>query len=131
MWSSWRAGSCGAVCLRPVGECRVFASDTLVSAAGRAFDPALALRLLDHAIHCCRVDGWPVLHYLADLDEQSLEIIPAHLRQSRIDATAAPASIRLMERLRFGRRSHTLVIALAGGSRGPEHPAPDPRSASF
>ncbi len=118
---------CSAVRLRPVRQSRIFASEAIVGAAGRAFDPVLMLRMMEHAVQCCLTDGWAHLRYLADLP--SPRVVEAYFRRLGYDCEVGEARIGLSERLRFGRRSHEIHFTFAKDKRGPDFS--DPRIVWF
>ncbi len=81
---------CGAVILRIAAPRRIFASAPIVSTAGRAFDPGLALRMVEHAVQCCQADGWFELRYFADFDTP--DVVCGHFRRLGYDCTAKEAA---------------------------------------
>ncbi len=118
---------CGLVVLKVAGRGRIFASEALVSETGRSFDPALALRLTEHAVRCCRTDGWSVLHYLADLPSPTKTA--RHFRRLGYACVAQEAWIGLSDWLFHGRRSHALSFDFRQKKRGPDES--DPRIVWF
>jgi hypothetical protein len=97
---------CAAVSLRIASQWRIFASTPLVSEAGRAFDEALGLRLIEHAVQCCQADGWRALRYLADLEAPAA--VRDHFDDLGYDCTAEAAQLGLSDWLLYGRRSQEL-----------------------
>ncbi len=113
---------CGAVILRIAAPRRIFASAPIVSTAGRAFDPGLALRMVEHAVQCCQADGWSELRYFADFDTP--DVVCGHFRRLGYDCTAKEARIGLRDRLLHGRRSHELHFRFRTAKGGSDESDP-------
>ncbi len=118
---------CAAAILRVASQWRIFASAPLVSETGRAFEPALPLKMIEHAVQCCQADGWSALRYLADL-ERPLEISD-HFERLGYTSAVDDADIGLGDWLLYGQRSHELCFNFRLGDGGPD--GSDPRIVWF
>ena len=107
---------CGLVVLKVASRGRIFASEVVLTEKGRSFDPALALRLTEHAVRCCRPDQWKFRHYLADLPSPTKAA--RHFRRLGYVGVAQEAWIGLSDWLLHGRRSHALCFEFGDKKRG-------------